>query len=103
VATTTRRTAQRERGEGHLARPEWFWSAQMQALNTALVMILIPFNNLVLYPALRRWGVNVTPLRRMGCGIAFSGFAWIAAGAIQLAIDGGDRFQSPGGCCPMCY
>jgi dipeptide/tripeptide permease len=56
----------------------------------ALVMILIPFNNLVLYPALRRWGVVVTPLRRMGFGIAFSGFAWIAAGAIQLAIDGGD-------------
>ena len=26
----------------------------------------------------------------MGFGIAFSGFAWIAAGAIQLAIDGGD-------------
>ena len=53
-------------------------------------MILIPFNNLVLYPALRRWGLDVTPLRKMGFGIAFSGFAWIAAGAIQLAIDGGD-------------
>ncbi len=26
----------------------------------------------------------------MGFGIAFSGFAWIAAGVIQLAIDGGD-------------
>jgi hypothetical protein len=26
----------------------------------------------------------------MGFGIAFSGFAWIVAGAIQLAIDGGD-------------
>jgi len=26
----------------------------------------------------------------MGAGIAFSGLAWIAAGAIQLAIDGGD-------------
>ena len=26
----------------------------------------------------------------MGFGIAFSGLAWIAAGAIQLAIDGGD-------------
>jgi proton-dependent oligopeptide transporter, POT family len=73
-----------------MVKPAWFSSAQMQALNPALVMILIPFNNLVLYPALRRWGVNVTPLRRMGFGIAFSGFAWIAAGAIQLAIDGGD-------------
>jgi POT family proton-dependent oligopeptide transporter len=62
----------------------------MQALNPALVMILIPFNNLVLYPALRRLGIEVTPLRRMGFGIAFSGFAWVAAGAIQLSIDGGE-------------
>ncbi len=65
--------------------------AQMQALNPALVMLLIPFNNLVLYPALRRVGVTVTPLRRMGFGIAFTGVAWIAAGALQLSIDGGDQ------------
>jgi POT family proton-dependent oligopeptide transporter len=74
-----------------MAKPAWFSSAQMQALNPALVMILIPFNNLVLYPALRRLGVEVTALRRMGFGIAFSGLAWIAAGAIQLSIDGGEE------------
>jgi POT family proton-dependent oligopeptide transporter len=73
-----------------MTKPAWFQSAQMQALNPALVMILIPFNNLVLYPALRRLGFEVTPLRRMGFGIAFSGLAWIAAALIQLAIDGGD-------------
>lgn len=63
----------------------------MQALNPLLVMILIPFNNLVLYPALRRLGVEPTALRRMGTGIAFAGLAWVAAGAIQLWIDGGER------------
>lgn len=73
-----------------MVKPHWFQSAQMQALNPALVMILIPFNNLVLYPALKRFGFAPTALRRMGAGIAFSGLAWIAAGAIQLAIDGGD-------------
>jgi POT family proton-dependent oligopeptide transporter len=73
-----------------MTKPEWFSSAQMQALNPVLVMILIPFNNLVLYPALKRFGIDPTPLRKMGFGIAFSGLAWIAAGAIQLAIDGGD-------------
>jgi Dipeptide/tripeptide permease len=62
----------------------------MQALNPILVLLLIPFNNLVLYPLLRRFGYEPTALRRMGFGIAFSGLAWIAAGAIQLAIDGGD-------------
>ena len=73
-----------------MTKPEWFHSAQMQALNPVLVLLLIPFNNLVLYPLLRRMGVEVTALRRMGFGIGFSGLAWIAAGAIQLAIDGGD-------------
>ena len=74
----------------------WWWpsflvkeAGQMQALNPLLVMLIIPFNNLVLYPALRRAGLDPTPLRRMGWGIAFSGFAWIVAGMIQLSIDGG--------------
>ena len=76
---------------------QWWWPgwlvkspAQMQALNPILVMLLIPFNNLVLYPLLRRCGVEVTALRRMGAGLAFSGVAWIVAGLIQLGIDGGD-------------
>lgn len=64
--------------------------AQMQALNPLLVMLLIPFNNLALYPALRRLGLEPTALRRMGAGIAFAGLAWVGAGAIQLWIDGGD-------------
>ncbi len=74
-----------------MVRPDWFEPAQMQALNPILVLLLIPFNNVVLYPLLRKWfGYEPTALRRMGFGIAFSGLAWIAAGAIQLGIDGGD-------------
>jgi len=72
-----------------MTKPDWFVSSQMQALNPALVMILIPFNNLVLYPALRRMGWEPTALRRMTAGIAFSGLAWIVVGAIQVAMDGG--------------
>jgi POT family proton-dependent oligopeptide transporter len=72
-----------------MSKPEWFQSSMMQALNPALVMILIPFNNLVLYPALSRMGLKVTALRRMGAGIALAGFAWIAAGVLQLWLDEG--------------
>ena len=75
---------------------QWWWpswlirnAAQMQALNPQLVMLLIQFNNLVLYPLLRRMGFPVTALRRMGWGIVFSGIAWIAAGVLQLWLDGG--------------
>ena len=73
-----------------MTKPAWFQSAQMQALNPLLVMLIIPFNNLVLYPALRRMGFEVTALKRMGWGIAFSGMAWIVAGLLQLKMDGGD-------------
>jgi POT family proton-dependent oligopeptide transporter len=69
--------------------PEWFKPSQMQALNPLLVMLLIPFNNAVLYPALRRVGFEPTALRRMGAGIAFSGLSWVVVGMMQLAIDDG--------------
>jgi POT family proton-dependent oligopeptide transporter len=77
-----------------MALPGWGWfksAAQMQALNPLLVMLLIPFNNLVLYPGLKAMGVEVTPLRRMGMGIAFSGLAWVAVAALQLVLDGGEK------------
>ncbi len=74
--------------------PGWGWftsASQMQALNPLLVMALIPFNNMVLYPTLEKLGLRVTPLRRMTAGIAFSGLSWIVVGAMQLAIDGGSQ------------
>jgi POT family proton-dependent oligopeptide transporter len=74
----------------------WWWPswlvkepAQMQALNPLLVMLLIPFNNIVLHPLLRRLGYEPTALRKMGWGIAISGLSWVGAGLIQLSIDGG--------------
>jgi POT family proton-dependent oligopeptide transporter len=66
-----------------------FLPAQMQALNPLLVMILIPFNNLVLFPAISRMGIEVTTLRRMTAGIAFTALAWVVIGAIQTSMDGG--------------
>jgi POT family proton-dependent oligopeptide transporter len=74
----------------------WWWptglvkhAGQMQALNPLMVMAIIPFNLLVLYPALRRLGFEPTALKRMGWGIAFSGLSWVIAGGLQLWIDSG--------------
>src|SRR4029078_5922581 len=75
-----------------MSKPSWFQSSQMQALNPPLVIVLIPFNNLVLYPALRRFGYEPTALRRMTAGIAFSGVSWIIRGLIQIVLDRGDVF-----------
>ncbi|CAN5914597.1 oligopeptide:H+ symporter [soil metagenome] len=65
--------------------------AQMQAVNPALVMLLIPFNNFVFYPWLRKKGWEPTALRRMTFGIVFAAVAWIAAGVLQLVIESGPR------------
>lgn len=78
---------------GEMTRPEWFHPAQMQALNPALVMLLIPFNNLVLYPLLRRRGIEMTALRRMTAGMVFAGLSWVVAGSFQLALDEGDALS----------
>ncbi|HTL69307.1 MAG TPA: oligopeptide:H+ symporter [Lacunisphaera sp.] len=75
-----------------MTKPSWFQSSQMQALNPALVMLLIPLNNLLFFPLLRRRGIEPTALRRMTTGIALAGLAWIVVGAMQLVLDGGHPF-----------
>ncbi|MEW5853447.1 MAG: oligopeptide:H+ symporter [Myxococcota bacterium] len=79
-----------------MALPGWEWlqsPSQMQALNPLLVMLLIPFNNLLLYPLLRKVGVEPTPLRRMTFGMACAGISWIVVGSMQLSMDGGDKLS----------
>jgi POT family proton-dependent oligopeptide transporter len=75
-----------------MSKPEWFQSSQMQALNPLLVMLLIPLNNLVLYPTLKRFGYEMTALRRMTAGIVFSGLSWVVVGGMQVVLDGGHPF-----------
>jgi len=81
---------------GNMALPGWtfdptgrtgFQPAQMQLFNPMLVMMLIPFNNIVLYPWLKRLGWEPTTLRRMTAGILFSGLAWIAVASLQVFMD----------------
>ena len=76
-----------------MTKPSWFQSSQMQALNPMLVMLLIPFNNLLLFPALKKFGYEMTALRRMTSGIVFSGIAWVIVGAMQVVLDGGHPFS----------
>jgi len=70
-----------------MLRPSWFDASQMQLVNPALVMILIPINNLWLFPLLARRGHNVTALGKMTVGMALAGASWIVAGALQLRLD----------------
>ncbi len=76
-----------------MTKPSWFSPAQMQALNPMLVMMIIPFNNIVLWPALRRRGKEPSQLSKMTIGIALAGISYLIVGGMQLVIDGGTKFS----------
>jgi POT family proton-dependent oligopeptide transporter len=76
-----------------MTKPTWFSPAQMQALNPALVMLIIPFNNFIVYPWLRKRGKEPSQLGRMALGMALAGLSWIVVGAMQLVIDGGEAIS----------
>jgi POT family proton-dependent oligopeptide transporter len=76
-----------------MTKPSWFQSSQMQALNPLLVMLLIPLNNFFLFPAMKRFGFEMTALRRMTIGIALAGASWIVVGGMQVVLDGGNVFS----------
>ncbi|AUX41417.1 amino acid/peptide transporter [Sorangium cellulosum] len=67
--------------------------AQIMALNPLLVMLIIPFNTMILYPALERRGVRLTALGRMTAGMAIAGLSFVAVAAIEAAMTSGDRLS----------
>ena len=76
-----------------MSMPSWFHPAQMQALNPLLVLLLIPLNNILLYPWLRRRGWKLSPLHRMTMGIILGGLAWIVVGHLQMLMDSGVKLS----------
>ncbi|MGE6759205.1 POT family MFS transporter [Corallococcus interemptor] len=66
-----------------------FQPSQMQFINPALVMVLIPFLTLIIYPAFQRLGWELTPLRRMPMGLVFGALSFVIAGVFQVVMEGG--------------
>jgi len=73
--------------------PWSFEPAQMQLVNPALVMLLIPFTTGVAYPFFKRLGWELTPLRRMPLGIALGATAFVIAGLLNLPVAAGERIS----------
>jgi POT family proton-dependent oligopeptide transporter len=73
--------------------PWVFEPAQMQLVNPALVMILIPFTTGILYPLLKRLGMELTPLRRMPLGLAVGGTAFVIAGLLNIPVAAGQKIS----------
>ncbi len=61
--------------------------AQLQALNPALVMLLIPAMNYGAYPLVEKLGVRATALRRMTAGMLIAALSFVAVALVQAAID----------------
>jgi proton-dependent oligopeptide transporter, POT family len=62
---------------------------QMQSMNPAFVMMLVPLM-LWLYPRVEKLtGVRVSPLRRMGTGLVLAAVSYLIVGALQTRVDAG--------------
>ena len=66
-------------------------ASQLAALNPVLVLALIPVFQRLVFPALLRVGVAVTPLRKMTFGMALSVLSFVAAALVETALAGGAR------------
>jgi POT family proton-dependent oligopeptide transporter len=55
-------------------------------LNPIFIIIVIPLMDFVIYPTLRKCGVNFTPIKKITAGFALSSFAMVTACVIQSYI-----------------
>ncbi len=70
-----------------------FEPSQMQLVNPALVMLLIPFTAGVVYPAFKRLGWELTLLRRMPIGVAVAATAFVIAGLLNIPVAAGEKLS----------
>ena len=67
---------------------EWD-AAQLQAINPALVMLLIPLSTFLIYPLAGKF-IRVTPLRKISTGMFLAAGSFAIAALIQRSIDAGN-------------
>ncbi|KAJ6240411.1 solute carrier family 15 member 2 [Anaeramoeba flamelloides] len=60
---------------------------QVMALNPALLMIMIPLFDKVIYPLLHRFDIRFAPLKRISIGLLFTVSSFLAAAILQIKID----------------
>uniref|UniRef100_A0A3Q3XPA9 Uncharacterized protein n=1 Tax=Mola mola TaxID=94237 RepID=A0A3Q3XPA9_MOLML len=60
---------------------------QMQTFNPILILTLVPIMDSVIYPLIKKCGLNFTPLKRMTVGMVLAAVAFGCAALVQLEID----------------
>ena len=67
--------------------PVTFEPSQLQFINPALMMMLLPVTTAILYPALAKTRFAMTPLRRMPLGMFVAGLSFVCVAIIQQTLD----------------
>ncbi|XP_047670193.1 solute carrier family 15 member 1b isoform X2 [Tachysurus fulvidraco] len=60
---------------------------QMQTVNPILILLMVPVVDNVVYPLIKKCGLNFTPLKRMTVGMFLAALAFVAAALVQVQID----------------
>lgn len=67
--------------------------SQIQALNPIMIMSLIPIFSLFVFPRLEKWGLHITPIRKMVFGMFLCALGFVSVAIIQMAIDSGAQLN----------
>nr|QHB80166.1 proton/oligopeptide transporter [Danio rerio] len=60
---------------------------QMQTVNPILILTLVPIMDRIVFPLIKKCGLNFSPLKRMTVGMLFAATAFIAAALVQMEVD----------------
>jgi len=70
-----------------------FEASQISAWNPIMVMGLIPFFSMVVYPALDKMGLRPTSVRKMTWGMFVGAVSFAIVGILQMSIDAGVKLN----------
>uniref|UniRef100_A0A3P9AP64 Solute carrier family 15 member 1a n=1 Tax=Esox lucius TaxID=8010 RepID=A0A3P9AP64_ESOLU len=56
-------------------------------VNPIFILTLVPIMDKIVYPLIKKCGLNFTPLRRMTVGMFLAAMAFVAAAVVQIQID----------------
>ncbi|GAA4313034.1 hypothetical protein GCM10023149_08620 [Mucilaginibacter gynuensis] len=63
--------------------------SQLQVANAAFLLMLIPIFNYGVYPLVKKMGITLTPLRKIGAGLLITAGSFVIVAMLQAKVDAG--------------
>jgi len=64
-------------------------ASQVQVANAIFILVMIPFCNYVIFPLLKKSGIKLSPLRKIGVGLFITALSFIIIAMLQTRIQNG--------------